>query len=82
MPTKKMLFMGLHRPNRSPSQRFRFEQFQSFLEQNGYKIDYFYLINASDDQKFYAAGHYLAKVFILLKSIIKLLYKKMKYNKF
>ena len=82
MPTKKMLFMGLHRPNRSPSQRFRFEQFQSFLEQNGYKIDYFYLINASDDQKFYAAGHYLAKVFILLKSIIKLFWISFRAGRF
>lgn len=79
---KKMLFMGLHRPNRSPSQRFRFEQFQSFLEQNGYDIDYFFIINAADDNVFYAPGHYLAKVCILFKSIFKLLFKTLVVHRY
>ncbi len=79
---KKMLFMGLHRPSRSPSQRFRFEQFQPFLEQNGYDIDYFYIINAADDQVFYAPGYYLSKVFILFKSIFKLLFKTLAVHRY
>ena len=61
--------MGIHRPQRSPSQRFRFEQFQQFLEKHNFKVDYFYLINAWDDLRFYSNGHYVAKSWILLKSI-------------
>lgn len=64
--------MGLHRPNRSPSQRYRFEQFQPFLKANGFEIDYFYLIRAQDDRAFYSAGNYLKKVWILCRSLIKL----------
>ena len=32
----KVLFITLHRLNRSPGQRFRFEQYLSFLEANGF----------------------------------------------
>ena len=74
--------MGLHRPDRSPSQRYRFEQFQPFLEQNGFVIDYFFLINEKDDKKFYASGFYFSKVFILIRSVFKLLYKSFSAPKF
>lgn len=69
---KKLLFVGLHRPDRSPSQRYRFEQFQPYLEAHGYVVTYFYLIRAQDDQKFYGAGHYFAKAFILCRSLLLL----------
>ena len=69
---KKLLFVGLHRPDRSPSQRYRFEQFQPYLEAHGYVVTYFYLIRAQDDQKFYGAGNYLAKAFILCRSVVLL----------
>lgn len=72
---KKVLFMGLHRPDRSPSQRYRFEQFQPYLEAQGFEFEYFYLIRAQDDQKFYGAGNYLAKISILVRSIFKLWFK-------
>lgn len=70
---KKLLFVGLHRPDRSPSQRYRFEQFQPYLEERGYVITYFYLIRAQDDQKFYSAGHYFSKAFILFRSVLLLI---------
>lgn len=69
---KKLLFVGLHRPDRSPSQRYRFEQFQPYLEEQGYIITYFYLIREQDDQKFYGSGHYFAKAFILSRSLFLL----------
>jgi len=72
---KKILFMGLHRPNRSPSQRYRFEQFQAYLEQQGFTFDYFYIINAKADKIFYSKGRYLAKLWILLTSVFKLFAK-------
>lgn len=80
---KKLLFVGLHRPDRSPSQRYRFEQFQPYLEEHGFAITYFYLIRAQDDQKFYGSGHYFAKAFILCRSLlllIGLLFRAGKYD--
>lgn len=79
---KKVLFMGLHRPDRSPSQRYRFEQFQPYLEANGFEFDYFYLIREQDDAKFYGAGNYLAKIGILLRSIFKLFFKSFQAGKY
>lgn len=67
--------MGLHRPDRSPSQRYRFEQFLPYLKEQGFEVDYFYLINAKDDIKFYGSGNYLAKIGILIRSIFKLFFK-------
>jgi glycosyltransferase involved in cell wall biosynthesis len=66
-----ILFVCLHRPDRSPSQRFRFEQYLTFLEQNGFSCTYSFLLNEKDDKAFYAKGKYFAKATILLKSIFK-----------
>jgi len=68
---KKVLFIGMHRPNRSPSQRYRFEQYFSYLEENGIQCDLSYLISEKDDQVLYQGGHYLPKFRILIKSILK-----------
>lgn len=66
-----VLFVCLHRPDRSPSQRFRFEQYLTFLEANGYEVRFSYLLNAKDDKLFYAPGHYFSKFLILWKSLWK-----------
>lgn len=68
---KKVLIWVLHRPDRSPSQRFRFEQYLSFLEENGYSFEYSYLIDQNDDRIFYGSGNYFGKLRILFKSILK-----------
>jgi glycosyltransferase involved in cell wall biosynthesis len=68
---KKVLILCLHRPGRSPSQRFRFEQYLSFLEQNGYSFDFSYLLNEQDDKVFYKAGNYSKKFSIVLSSAWK-----------
>lgn len=71
-PTKKkVLIAALHRPNRSPSQRFRIDHYLKFLEENGFEFDYSYLISAADDYIFYSKGHYFGKARIVLKSILK-----------
>jgi glycosyltransferase involved in cell wall biosynthesis len=59
-----------HRPGRSPGQRFRFEQYLNFLEQNGFDYHISYLINQQDDQIFYAPGKYLQKTRFLFKSLL------------
>lgn len=67
----KVLFACLHRPDRSPSQRYRFEQYISYLEEKGYPSSFSYLLNGHDDKVFYAPGHYFGKGVILLKSVSK-----------
>lgn len=68
---KRVLFVAMHRPDRSPSQRFRFEQYLDYLRQNGFDSDYSYLIDAADDMVLYSPGNYLGKLGIFLKSSAK-----------
>lgn len=67
----KLLFQALHRPQRSPSQRYRFDQFMPFLEANNYEIDYSAVINQEDDKYFYAAGNYFKKAGIFARAAYK-----------
>jgi len=64
----KVLFLVMHRPNRSPSQRFRFEQYLEFLSANGIESDISYLISEKDDPILYSPGNYLGKAGILFNS--------------
>lgn len=59
-----------HRPGRSPGQRFRFEQYLSYLQSHGFICHVSYLIDAKDDEIFYAQGQYLRKIRFLLKSLL------------
>ena len=68
---KKVLILCLHRPNRSPSQRFRFEQYLPYLEENGYEFDFSYLLNEKEDRAFYQPGKYFQKARIVIKSILR-----------
>jgi glycosyltransferase involved in cell wall biosynthesis len=68
--SKKVLFIVNHRKERSPGQRFRFEQYIPFLEQHGYQCDFSILLNEEDDKVFYSKGKYLAKGFIFIKSLM------------
>ncbi len=68
---KKVLILCLHRPGRSPSQRFRFEQYLDFLTGKGYEFTFSYLLSQEDDKIFYQPGHTFKKAGIVLKSIWK-----------
>src|SRR5215831_1340550 len=68
---KKVLFICLHRPDRSPGQRFRFEQYLSYLDQHGYECKLSYLLNAGDDKAFYSKGKVIRKVLIYFKTLMK-----------
>lgn len=65
----KILFIAAHRPNRSPSQRYRFEQYFDFLRVNGYECEISNIISESDDKIFYTSGNFFLKISITLKSI-------------
>src|SRR5687768_10614684 len=68
---KKILFIAAHRPERSPSQRFRFEQYLDHLQQNGFDYDFSWLISAKDDARFYQPGKLRTKMGILLRAWMK-----------
>ncbi len=67
---KKVLIICLHRKDRSPGQRFRYEQYLSFLEENGYHFDISILLNEKDDIAFYSKGNYFRKIIIYLKTLM------------
>jgi glycosyltransferase involved in cell wall biosynthesis len=67
----KILFIGAHRFNRSPSQRFRFEQYFSFLEENGFVCHLSPLLDENDDKVFYSEGKFLGKVLVVVNSFFR-----------
>jgi glycosyltransferase involved in cell wall biosynthesis len=77
-----ILFIASHRFNRSPSQRYRFEQYFSFLESNGFTCELSYIIDADADKIFYESGNLFKKVSILFNSIKKRMNDAKRYNEF
>jgi len=69
--SKKVLLLCAHRPGRSPSQRYRFEQYLSFLEGYGYSFTFSYLLNEKQDRLFYSKGNSLKKALLLLYTLLK-----------
>lgn len=65
----KVLILCAHRPKRSPSQRYRFEQYLAFLETRGFAFTFSYLLNEKDDALFYSEGRLANKVYILMKTV-------------
>lgn len=78
----KVLVISDHRMYRSPSQRYRYEQYISYLEQNGFSFTFSPIINEKDDKVFYSKGKVLAKAFITLKSLFIRFKDVMRYNNF
>ena len=68
---KKVLIITNHYPDRSPGQRFRFEQYYSYLRSKGFQIDISFLLNEKDDKIFYSKGNYFGKGRIVFKSLYK-----------
>ena len=66
----KALFIASHRPDRSPSQRFRFEQFLTYLKEQGWDSDFSYTISAKADKVFYSKGHVIQKLLIILNGFL------------
>jgi glycosyltransferase involved in cell wall biosynthesis len=65
----KVLIIVAHRLQRSPSQRYRFEQYMSFLETQGFEFVVSPLLNEAQDKLFYSKGNFIRKVFILLNTL-------------
>lgn len=70
--TNKIIFLSVHRKERSPSQRFRFEQYLDFLNKNNFSTLHFFLVSESDDKILYNKRNFFAKSFLIFKYILKL----------
>jgi glycosyltransferase involved in cell wall biosynthesis len=79
---KKILFIAAHRSKRSPSQRYRFEQYFEFLNQNGFVCKLSNLLDENDDRIFYGNGNVLQKFFITLKGSFKRLFDVLDARKY
>jgi len=64
----KILFVAAHRPDRSPSQRFRFEQYLNYFKENGFDYDFSHVISEEDDKVLYYPGNYFKKAKIAKKN--------------
>lgn len=71
---KDVLFYGILRPNRSPSQRYRIEQFFPTLDKQGITYDYSYLLNEKMDKALYSKGMYFAKILVVIRCVLKLFF--------
>jgi len=80
--SKKVLILCAHRPGRSPSQRYRFEQYLSFLETQSFVFTFSNLLNEKDDVLFYSKGKFLTKLFILLKCTLIRFKDVLRYKRF
>lgn len=61
---KSILFLTLHRKNRSPGQRFRHEQYLDYLKQNDLEITYSNMLGPKQDHVFYKSGSTLKKMIV------------------
>jgi glycosyltransferase involved in cell wall biosynthesis len=78
----KILFIAAHRPNRSPSQRFRFEQYLEYFKKNGFEYDFSFLLSEWDDHFFYRPVFFGAKFFIVAKAFLKRLYDVIRASRY
>jgi glycosyltransferase involved in cell wall biosynthesis len=77
-----ILFLAAHRLNRSPGQRYRFEQYFPYFKSQGINYKLSYIITEADDAVFYSGGSILDKFIILTKSIVKRYMHKSDYNNY
>jgi glycosyltransferase involved in cell wall biosynthesis len=67
----RALFLSVHRPGRSPSQRFRFEQYLDWLRAQGVECDHSWVLDAEDDRHFYGRGAWHRKAWVGMKALAR-----------
>ncbi|MFC2086277.1 glycosyltransferase family 4 protein [Bacteroidota bacterium] len=63
---RRILFIVPLYKGRSPSQRFRFEQYIDYFEENNYSCIISSLVTAKSDKLFYSKGKFLRKLLLLI----------------
>ncbi len=77
-----VLILCVHRPDRSPGQRFRFEQYLGYLEEQGYTFDFAFLLDAHDDRVFYSQGSLGAKAWLVGRCLLARLGLLLKWRRY
>ncbi len=65
----KILVLTLHRKDRSPGQRFRYELYLDYLKQQGLDISCSNILSSRQDEIFYGLGNCIPKIMIGLSAI-------------
>ena len=78
----KILFLTLHRKERSPGQRFRHEQYLDYLQENGYEITYSNMLSAKQDKVFYGTGNILGKIGVGISALLLRIKDLLRANRF
>jgi len=68
---RKILFIASHRKDRAPGQRFRFEQYFEWLNQNGFHCELSFLFGEKEDAILYGKGKYWKKIWIGCSAILR-----------
>lgn len=79
---KRVLFVASHRKDRAPNQRFRFEQYFSYLEKHGFQCELSPLITAAEDKIFYSPGNYAPKTLIAIRAFLRRLRDTARRNQY
>lgn len=80
-----ILFISNHEMGRAPSQRFRYEQYIEYLEQNGFECDFAPLLNKEQEKILYGKSNLVGivkKIFLFLIIFLKRLLITLKINKY
>jgi glycosyltransferase involved in cell wall biosynthesis len=72
----------MHRPDRAPGQRYRFEQYLPDLRAAGYECVISHLLDERDDRIFYGKGKWLQKAGIVRRSFLKRLRERKELETF
>ena len=68
---KSIIFIVPYPHGEAPSQRFRFEQYISLLEQNGYQIHFAPFLDKKTWEKLYKEGSFLKKITGIIRSFAR-----------
>jgi len=79
---RKILFVANQVKDRSPAQRFRFEQYFDYLKQNGYDCELAHLLTGNEASIFYSKGKAFKKAWIVIKSFFRRYAQCLKANKY
>jgi len=67
----KVLFLVLHRKDRSPGQRYRHEQYISYLESNGVKCHFAPLLATEKEDEIFYGSSLIPKITVGLKALLR-----------
>ena len=66
----------------APSQRFRFEQYVSYLKHNNFELDFFPFLSEHDFQLIYQPSKFLSKLLVTIKGFCKRFFLMFKLSKY